>query len=145
MPGLSYTWGPCFRKNNPTGSSPVTYSEHNHSRIVLSLQWFKGNQMACTWIWAPSFLFSIFCFLEPHVWHMEVPRLGVKSELQLPSYTTAIAMQDPSWVSQLHHRSQQCWILNPLSKARDRTGVLKDASQVRYHWGIRGIPKCLRF
>ena len=26
---------------------------------------------------------------------MEVPRLGVESELQLLAYTTAIAMQDP--------------------------------------------------
>ena len=26
---------------------------------------------------------------------MEVPRLGVKLELQLPVYTTATAMQDP--------------------------------------------------
>ena len=26
---------------------------------------------------------------------MEVPKLGVESELQLPAYATAIAMQDP--------------------------------------------------
>ena len=37
-----------------------------------------------------------FCFvLGPHLWHMEVPRLGVTSELQLPAYTTATAMPDP--------------------------------------------------
>ena len=30
----------------------------------------------------------------------------------------------------LHHSSQQCRILKPLSKARDGTGVLMDASQV---------------
>ena len=30
----------------------------------------------------------------------------------------------------LHHRSRQCWILNPLSEARDRTWVLMDASRV---------------
>ena len=28
-----------------------------------------------------------FCFLGPHVRHMEVSRLGVKSELWLPAYT----------------------------------------------------------
>ena len=28
--------------------------------------------------------------------HREVPRLRVESELQLPAYATAIAMQDPS-------------------------------------------------
>ena len=32
-----------------------------------------------------SFLFSFFCFLGPNLRHMEVPRLGVKSELQLPA------------------------------------------------------------
>ena len=25
----------------------------------------------------------LFCFLGPHLWHMEIPRLGVESELQL--------------------------------------------------------------
>ena len=55
---------------------------------------------------------------------MEVLRLGVKSELQLPAYTTAIAVQDLSHVCNLYHSSWQCQILNPLSKARDRTNVL---------------------
>ena len=30
---------------------------------------------------------------------MEIPRLGVKSELQVPAYTTATAMRDPSYLS----------------------------------------------
>ena len=34
-------------------------------------------------------------FLGLHLWHMEVPRLGVQLELQLPAYTTATAMPDP--------------------------------------------------
>ena len=33
-------------------------------------------------------------FYWPHQWHMEVSRIGVKQELQLPAYTTATAMQD---------------------------------------------------
>ena len=41
------------------------------------------------------FLFVGFPFLEPHPWHLEVRRLGVESELQLPAYTTATAMPDP--------------------------------------------------
>ena len=57
---------------------------------------------------------------------MEIPRLGVASELQLPAYATATAtaMQDLSQVCNLHHSSQQHWILNPLSEARDRTQIL---------------------
>ena len=60
---------------------------------------------------------------------MEVPRLGVELEL---AYTTATATPDLSCVCDLHH-SQQCWVLNPLSKARDRTHFLMDIFQVRYH------------
>ena len=41
---------------------------------------------------------------------MEVPRLGVPLELQLPAYTTATATQDPSHVWDLHHSSQQHWV-----------------------------------
>ena len=38
-------------------------------------------------------IFVIF-FLGPNPQHMEVPRLGVDSELQLPAYTTATAMSE---------------------------------------------------
>ena len=38
----------------------------------------------------------IICFLGPHLWHMEIPSLGVKSELQLSAYTTATATRDPT-------------------------------------------------
>ena len=37
------------------------------------------------------YIFFYFCFLGPHPWHMDVPRLGVESELQLLAYTTATA------------------------------------------------------
>ena len=72
----------------------------------------------------------IFDFLGLHLWHMEVPRLGVKSELQLPAYTTATAMQDLSHVCDLHHSTRQCQIPNSLIDARDQTHLLMDASQV---------------
>ena len=75
-------------------------------------------------------LLLLFVFLGPHPRHMEVPRLGVKSELEPPAYTTGTAAQDLSRVCNLHHSSWQCWILNPLSEARDRTCVLMDSSQI---------------
>ena len=34
---------------------------------------------------------------------MEIPRLGVKSELLLPAYTAATAMWDPSGICDPHH------------------------------------------
>ena len=61
---------------------------------------------------------------------MELPRLGVESELQLPACTIAIATQDLSHVCDLYQSSQQHQILNPLSKARDRTRILMDIGRV---------------
>jgi len=49
---------------------------------------------------------------------------GVKSELQLQGYTTATATPDPSCIFDLCCNLQQCWILNPLSEARDQTHIL---------------------
>ena len=46
-------------------------------------------------------------FLGPQVQHMEVPRLGVKLELQLLAYAIATATQDLSLICDLHHSSQQ--------------------------------------
>ena len=63
---------------------------------------------------------------------MIVPRLGVKSELQLLVYPTATAMADLGQICDLHHSSQQYQILNPLSEARDRTRILMDASRILY-------------
>ena len=72
-------------------------------------------------------LFTLF--LGPHLWHMEVPRLGIKSELPLPA-TTATATLDPRQICNLHISLGQCWILNPLSRARDLTCILMDTSQI---------------
>ena len=64
---------------------------------------------------------------------MEVPRLGVKSELQLPAYATATATPDPSCICNPHCSLWQRQILNPLSEVRDQTCILMNTSQVRYH------------
>ena len=65
----------------------------------------------------PQFFFLIF--LRPYLWHMEVPRLGVEWELQLPAYATATATPDLSCICNLHHSSRQRRIFNQLSEARD--------------------------
>ena len=64
---------------------------------------------------------SLFFFflLGQHPWYMEVPRLGVKSELQLLANATATATPDLSHVCDLHHSSQQRQILNPLFDSRE--------------------------
>ena len=71
---------------------------------------------------------------------MEVPRLGVNSELQWLVCTTVTAIRNQSRVCNLNHSSQQCWILNPLDEARDQTPILVDTSWVPYHWTTMGTP-----
>ena len=104
----------------------------NWTRNVTETSWIinppshRGNS-------SPSIII-VFCFvlffLGLYPWHMEVPRLGVESELELLAYATATATQDLSHICNLYHSSWQCWILNPLIKARDRTHILMDTSQV---------------
>ena len=81
----------------------------------------------------------VFCILSGvffgrgrvHPQHMEIPRLGVQLELQLPAHTTATATQDLNRVCDLHHSSRQRRISNPLSKGRDRTRNLMVPSRIR--------------
>ena len=81
------------------------------------------------------------CFLGPHPPHTKVPRLGVESELQLPAYATATAMQDPSHICNLHHSSQrQRQISNPLSQARDRTRKLMVTRRICFPCATTGNP-----
>ena len=81
-------------------------------------------------------LFGFFCFvlffiLGPHLRHMEVPRITATAmEWQPLACTTATAMPDLSHICNPCHRLQQCQILNPLTKARDRTCILMDTSWV---------------
>ena len=61
---------------------------------------------------------------------MEVPRLGVKLELHLPVYTTVTATPALRRIYDLRRSLWQCWILNPLSEAKNQTRILKDTSHV---------------
>ena len=75
--------------------------------------------------------FVCVCALLPHSWHMEIPRLGVKSEL--PAYTIATASLDLSPFCDLHHSSLQLWIFNPIIEARDQTYFFMDPIWVHHH------------
>ena len=93
---------PCYRKE----PNDLDLSEVTHLATVCLQPRLYG---------LTSSSFFSFCFLGLHLWHVEVPRLRVKLELQLPVYTQP-------WQPQ---------ILNPLSEARDHTCILKDTS-----WGL---------
>ena len=105
-------------------------------KLVLSL-------MLHNFFFEVYFIFN-FVFLGLHAWHMEVPRLGVKSELYLLAYTTAIATWDPSLFCDIHHSSQQHQILNPLSGARNWTQVLWILVGFINHWAMMVTPLLLK-
>ena len=86
------------------------------------------------------FFFFFFCFLGQHSQHVEVPRLGVQSERQLPAYDATTATWDPSHIYDLHHSSQQRQIFNPLSKARDQTHNLMVPSQICFCCAMTETP-----
>ena len=110
------------------------------SRVYISLYKYKNNQLygkqqiVCfkksilSFVHTIGFFFS--CFLGLHLWHMEVPRLGVNSEPQLPA--TATATWDLSLIWDPYHSSWQHRILNALSKVRDWTYLLMDISWVHF-------------
>ena len=71
----------------------------------------------------------ILFFVHRHPQHMQVSRLGVKSEQQLLAHDTATAMPNPRLICNLHHSSRQCQILNPLSETRDQICIFMGTSQ----------------
>ena len=102
--------------------SKIKYS--SSQKCLTSFLWRTSSA------YIPGILACILCFLRAHPQHMEVLRLGVELELHLPAYATATATQDPSHICNLHHSSQWCWILNPLSEARHWSCVFMDTHGV---------------
>ena len=86
---------------------------------------------SCAHLWVSLFLlrsFFFFVFLGPHLQRMDIPGLGVESELQLRAYptATATATQDPNRICDLHGSLQQPQTHNPRSEATDRTCILTE-------------------
>ena len=69
---------------------------------------------------------------------MEFLRIGVKLQLQLLAYATAIS--DLSCACDLYHSSWQLWILNPLIKAMDQTCNLMVPSWICFCCAMTGTP-----
>ena len=81
-------------------------------------------------------LLLFFVFLGLHPLHMEVPRQGVKLELQLLAYTTAPATGDQSCYTTVHGNARSL-----THRARPKIEptclplgfVLMDTSPIHYH------------
>ena len=119
---------------------PLLLCQRSVDYIYLSL--FLGS------LFCSMFLLSLlsltphclFFFFKGFTWGIWSSQARVKLELQLPAYATTTSMPDLSCICNLHCSSRQCWILNPLSGARNWTLILMGTSQVRYHWATTGTP-----
>ena len=129
----------------PESNDPATSLEADSlCRFPISVYSIAVSQSSG---FCPPVCLFFFLLFRAHLWHMQVPRLKVESEseLQLPAYITATATPDPSGVCDLHHSSWQHWILNPLSKTRDRTQNLMVPSPIHFCCTMMGMPFLFAF
>ena len=79
------------------------------------------------------FLITFFFFFGLFAFYRAAPvAYGDSQARDLIGTVAAGLHHSHSNVCNLHHSSRQCWILNPLSGARDRTRVLMVVSRVHY-------------
>ena len=71
--------------------------------LFVQIENFSDFFSLCNYLKVQKAGSIFFFFLGQHPRHMEVPRQGAELELQLPAYTTATAMLEPSHVCDLHH------------------------------------------
>ena len=123
VPGSVWSLNNRIRDLSPTQLSTLPPLNHWLSSLAFLLGVARSPlelQATIAWLCRKrdiSFcFFCFFVFLGPHPWHMEVPRLRIKLELQL--LATATAMPDLSCIRDLHHSSGQRRITCPLSEAR---------------------------
>ena len=110
---------------------PLNFACETKTALKHSLFKKKNSPQIFSCLFFFFFFFFFFVFLGLHLLHVEVPRLGIKSELHLLACTTATATRDPSCFCDLHHSPRQCRIFNLLREARNQTQVLMHAS--RFH------------
>ena len=92
-----------------SSSAVVLRQDISHSKC--------GFLLIFLYLFTYLFIYLCIAFLGLHPWYTDVPRLGIKSELQLLVYTTSTATPGPSCVWDLHHNSRHRRILNPLSES----------------------------
>ena len=130
---------------------PMTYLFYYWNFVTLTTFTHFPTTLAPASSYKQSFLLLLLLFclvylffpLGLNPWHTEVPRPGIKLELQLPAYTTATAMPYLSCLCDLHHSSWQRQIAKPLIEARDGTCILMDTNWICFHCITTGTPSLL--
>ena len=134
----------------PSGQAQITeikveFIAENFMNIFLNLcKYNSGTKILWSLVNGMNvslFLFLFFfCLFRASPRFMEVPRLGVQSELQLLAYATATATRDSSCVCNLHHSSQA--VLDPLTH-RARPRIKSTSSWIVGGWLLLSHKKFL--
>ena len=145
--------GLCHSHSNTGSELSVTYTTA-HGNVGSLTHWARPGIRTCVLTDASQIRFHwattgtsyfIFCFLGPHLQHMELPWLGVELELQLLACVTAATTLDPSCIFNLHHSSWQCQILNSGSEARIRPASFWILVGFLTCWATTRTPNTLYF
>ena len=113
----------------------LSAQNHTHWRCLSGMNGRKTSSeegKKRIYCWKIFFFFFLTFFL----FRVIPGTLGsFQSELPPLAYATATATPGPSHVCDLHHSSQQCWILNPLTEMSSwiLVGFLT-------HWATTGTP-----
>ena len=118
-----------------------------HSASIYSVMWYIGYhtrsfRMISMWKWVGVFkqqfffvcLFVLF-FLGLHLWHMEVPRLGIKLELHCQPRPQP--QQRRIWAASATYITAHS---NAGSLSHWVNCILMDTNKVHYCWATIGTP-----
>ena len=102
---------------------------------------FVRSQFKCIFFRPTFFFIFIFCLFRA----TPMAYAGTQARGSIEAVATglhhSLVMPDPSHIGNLRHSSWQLGILNPLSKARDRTCILMDTSQIPLLWPHRKLSR----
>ena len=110
--------------------------------LALTAPWELSTHFAEVLLGNISFLYFLFFLL-----FRAAPEANGSSQAwgRIEATTTSLChshrTRDLSHICKLHHSSQQLWIPNSLSKARDCTCILMDTSHIRFHCAMKETPR----
>ena len=105
--------------------------------MTLPFAWNKNEWHILDW----PIIIIFFFFLRA----APTAHRGSQARGWIGAYTRATATWDWSCFCNPHHSSQQCQILNPLSKARDQTRNLMAPGRIPFCCATTGTPWLLIF
>ena len=114
-------WSSCFSKQEFSSFLLVVYNpNHQWSRSWMETERWESHLSECTLSINPAFFFF---FLGPHLWHMEVPRLGLNWSYSC--WPTPQPQQHQTWATVDPQ---------PMERGQGLNLRLMDTSRAGFHW-----------